>query len=50
VEKDRKTFQAFDSGSKSVVYCKASLLTTQTAKAEAQKQRRVGKKSVQTLK
>jgi hypothetical protein len=49
-KKDRKTFQTFDLGSKSVVYCKASLLTTQTANAEAKEQRRVRKKSVQTLK
>jgi len=49
-EKDRKTFQTFDLGSKSVVYCKASLLTMQTAQAKAKKQRGVRKKSVQTLK
>jgi mevalonate pyrophosphate decarboxylase len=48
--KNRKTFQTFDAGSKSVVYCKASLLTTQTANAKANAQRRVRRKSVQTLK
>jgi hypothetical protein len=49
-KKYEKTFRTFDQGEKTVVYCKASLLTKQTAIAKASKQRKVRKKSVQTLK
>jgi hypothetical protein len=50
VKKIEKYLVTFDECQKTVVYCKASLLTTIKAKAKTNRQRGVRKKSVQTLK